>query len=177
MEPKLLETVGKIAGIGGLALGVFLLLFREVIRRNIFPMLSQDKAYRLIQQFMFLTFGVAALGIFAWVYVSTSHGQGSGGTAVSDDKDRTIAGNLTVSGTVVDSETNGTIGQAQIAVSGASKPAVSDDNGNFHIDLGSAGGSKDLPVHLRVSKTDYQTLDWQVTPPVDQVVVPLTHSR
>ena len=70
MDAKLLETVGRIAGIGGLALGVFLLLFRDVIRKNIFPTLSDQNAYRLIRQFMYLTFGIAVLGIVAWVYVS-----------------------------------------------------------------------------------------------------------
>ena len=44
MEIQLLQAVGKIAGIGGLALGVFVLLFEEVIRKNIFPMLSDDHA-------------------------------------------------------------------------------------------------------------------------------------
>ena len=71
MERALLETLGRIAGIGGLALGVFLLLFREVIRKNVFPKLSDEYAYRLIRQFMYLTFGIAILGILAWAYVAT----------------------------------------------------------------------------------------------------------
>jgi hypothetical protein len=70
MEIQLLQAVGKIAGIGGLALGVFVLLFEEVIRKNIFPMLSDDHASGLIRQFMYLTFGVAVVGIAAWTYVS-----------------------------------------------------------------------------------------------------------
>src|SRR5687768_8874305 len=43
-----LETVAKVAGIGGIALGVVLLLFREVVRKNIFPKLSPQDAYRLL---------------------------------------------------------------------------------------------------------------------------------
>ncbi len=70
MEVELLQALGKIAGIGGLALGVFVLLFQEVIRKNIFPMLSDDHAYGLIRQLMFLTFAVAVCGIGAWTYVS-----------------------------------------------------------------------------------------------------------
>ena len=70
MEIQLLQAVGKIAGIGGLALGVFVLLFDEVIRKNIFPMLSDDHASGLIRQFMYLTFGIAVFGIGAWTYVS-----------------------------------------------------------------------------------------------------------
>jgi hypothetical protein len=176
MESKIFETLGKIAGIGGLALGVFLLLFREVIRRNIFPKLAANDAYKVIQQFMYLTFGIAALGIFAWVYVSTSHGQSPDGRTTKVE-DSTGAVRLTLSGTVVDSRTNNAIGQAELAVTGAGAPAVTDDNGNFHIDLGAGDAAKAPHVHLRVSKQGYRTLDWQVTPPVQQLVVPLTPSR
>lgn len=70
METELLQALAKIAGIGGLALGVFVLIFQEVIRKNIFPMLSDDHAYGLIRQLLFLTFAVAVFGIGAWTYVA-----------------------------------------------------------------------------------------------------------
>ena len=47
-----LEVVGKVAGLGGISLGVVLLIFREAIRKNIFPTLPADHAYRLIRQLM-----------------------------------------------------------------------------------------------------------------------------
>ena len=34
MEAEVLKTVGQIAGIGGISLGVFLLLFRDIIRKK-----------------------------------------------------------------------------------------------------------------------------------------------
>jgi hypothetical protein len=37
METELLKAVGQIAGLGGIALGVFLLLYRDIIREKIFP--------------------------------------------------------------------------------------------------------------------------------------------
>jgi hypothetical protein len=43
------KIVGQVAGIGGLALGVFLLLFRDIIRKNIFPKLPPAEAYRLLR--------------------------------------------------------------------------------------------------------------------------------
>jgi TPR repeat protein len=67
---SILSLFGKVAGIGGLALGVFLLLFREVIRKQIFPTLSDKQAYSLIRLFLYLTFSIAALGIFAYVFMS-----------------------------------------------------------------------------------------------------------
>lgn len=66
MEPQLLKMLGGIAGIGGIALGVFLLLFRDVIRRKIFPKLTRAQGYRVILVFMVLTWSVAIFGVAAW---------------------------------------------------------------------------------------------------------------
>lgn len=46
MDTQILKTVGQVAGIGGLALGVFLLLFEDTIRKQIFPTLTKAYAYR-----------------------------------------------------------------------------------------------------------------------------------
>lgn len=70
MNQEILKTVGQVAGIGGVALGVFLILFREVIRKNIFPDLSKDHAYRLLRLIVILVWSVAIAGIAAWVFVS-----------------------------------------------------------------------------------------------------------
>ena len=80
MEHTILETVGKIAGLGGLALGVFLLLFRDVIRKNIFPNLTRSQAFRLLMLVLVLVWSVALAGIAAWVYVTVSNSGSSGPT-------------------------------------------------------------------------------------------------
>jgi len=72
LEEQVLQVTGKVAGIGGLALGIFLLLFREVIRKNIFPTLSDEEAYKLIRQFMYLTFCLALFGLASWTYISVA---------------------------------------------------------------------------------------------------------
>jgi hypothetical protein len=71
MDTSVLQTVGQVAGIGGLALGVLLLIFREVIRKNIFPNLAQIQAFRIIRLLIVATFLIAALGVAAWAYVQT----------------------------------------------------------------------------------------------------------
>lgn len=58
---------GQIAGIGGLALGVFLLLFRDIIRRNIFPRLNKADGYRLMRLLALCVWSVAIVGIGAWI--------------------------------------------------------------------------------------------------------------
>ena len=78
MDASVLKVVGQVAGIGGLSLGVFLLLFREVIRKNIFPKLPAQEAYKLLRLITGAVWSVAIVGILAWVYV------GSGATAKVD---------------------------------------------------------------------------------------------
>ena len=85
MDTELLKTVGQIAGIGGLALGTFLILFREIIRKSIFPMLTKEHAYRLLRLISFFVWTVALVGIGAWTWTETNsatvtqetHGPGS----------------------------------------------------------------------------------------------------
>lgn len=79
MAPDVIETMGQIAGIGGLALGVFLLLFREIIRKQVFPQLAKKDAYRLLRLVAVLVFLIAAIGIAAWVWAETN------GTLVTGD--------------------------------------------------------------------------------------------
>lgn len=66
MEPGLLQTAGAVAGVAGIALVVFLWLFREVIRKNIFPLMTEERGYRTIRLFMILATVVALAGIGAW---------------------------------------------------------------------------------------------------------------
>jgi uncharacterized membrane protein SpoIIM required for sporulation len=65
---ELLEKMGSIAGIGGLSIGVFLLLFREIIRKQVFPRLTKQQAYRVIGLVSVLVWSIAVIGIFAWTF-------------------------------------------------------------------------------------------------------------
>jgi hypothetical protein len=76
MDNELLKTLGQALGIGGLALGIFFLLFREVIRKSIFPTLKRDDAYKLLRLITVLIWSVAVIGIAAWIWGdrrSTAH--------------------------------------------------------------------------------------------------------
>ena len=69
MDADIIKSVGQTAGIGGLALGVILLLYRDLIRKSIFPQLTKKDAYRLLRLIAILVFLIAALGIAAWVLI------------------------------------------------------------------------------------------------------------
>ncbi len=62
-----LGVVGQVAGIGGLALGVLLLVLRDIIRKNIFPKFKDERlAFRLLRLIVVTVWTVAILGIVAW---------------------------------------------------------------------------------------------------------------
>jgi hypothetical protein len=69
MESKILSSVGKVAGLGGIALGVFLLIFQGVLKEQFLPQagLGQSQAFAVILSLMILTFGVAGIGVIAWL--------------------------------------------------------------------------------------------------------------
>jgi hypothetical protein len=65
-----IAELGKIAGIGGIALGVFLLVFRDAVAPNI-PNLSKPQAYRFLLTTVGVSFALAIGGIAAWAWVET----------------------------------------------------------------------------------------------------------
>jgi hypothetical protein len=104
MEAEVLKTVGQVAGIGGIALGVFLLLFRDIIRKNIFPKLPAAEAYRLLRLITGAVWSVAIVGIVAWVYVETRPPPTTGasatveGSGVANTGKMDVGGDLTING-------------------------------------------------------------------------------
>lgn len=67
MEIELFDSLGKIAGLGGIALGVFLLLFKKLLEKIKVPGLTKAQWFKVIVIFMILVWSVAILGIGSWV--------------------------------------------------------------------------------------------------------------
>ncbi len=70
MSLELFRIAGQIAGIGGLAIGTFLILFREIIRKKIFPNLARTQAYKLLRLMVILIWSLGLAGIASWVFVN-----------------------------------------------------------------------------------------------------------
>ncbi|GFZ80606.1 hypothetical protein GCM10011497_06320 [Elstera cyanobacteriorum] len=69
MEGKILQVVGQVAGIGGLALAVMLFLFKDIIRKNIFPKLPPGAAERILTLLIRGVLLVTLVGMGLWVLV------------------------------------------------------------------------------------------------------------
>lgn len=84
MDAEILKSAGQIAGIGGLAMGVFMLLFREIIRKKLFPQLTKKGAERLLSLMAVLIFIIAAIGIGAWIWPADTPSAKVGGSGVAN---------------------------------------------------------------------------------------------
>lgn len=63
---ELFATLGKFAGLAGLALGVFLLIFRDIIRRELFQNVSSEDTYKLFRLLVICTWTVTLVGMLLW---------------------------------------------------------------------------------------------------------------
>lgn len=57
---------GMIAGIAGIALGIFLVLFRELIRRIVFATLTKRQSYTIIIAFMLMVWSVSIYSVYQY---------------------------------------------------------------------------------------------------------------
>jgi hypothetical protein len=76
VDYELFKIAGAIAGIGGLALAAVVYTFREVIRKEIFPQLTKEQAYKLLNRIIVLIFIIGVLGIVAYLIVNWQNGSG-----------------------------------------------------------------------------------------------------
>ena len=60
----------KIAGVAGVGAGVLLLIYREIIRKNIFPTLNSRHAAGILRLIIIFTFVVATVAIIGWLFVT-----------------------------------------------------------------------------------------------------------
>ena len=61
-----LKALGAAAGIGGIGVGAAVLIFREIIRKNIFPTLDRRRGFIVIMTIVILTWIISLFAIFAY---------------------------------------------------------------------------------------------------------------
>jgi hypothetical protein len=81
-----------------------------------------------------------------------------------------VAQHWVVAGTVEDETTREGIGQANVTLEGLAAPYITEDNGNFRIELKGALRNSQR-VRIRVTKTGYKDYEVTLTPPKDNLTV------
>jgi hypothetical protein len=84
MDAEVLKIVGQVAGFGGLALGVFFLLFKDLLKKVVAPQMTPEHWFKVVVIFMILVWSIAVLGIGAWVYGGTRDPSGTRGPNPTD---------------------------------------------------------------------------------------------
>ena len=154
MDAEVLKTVGQVAGIGGIALAVVLTIFREVIRKSIFPKLDPESGYRLLRLILVLTWSVALAGVGAWLLAK----QWERPPAPVAEK---VTFKLT--GLVTDEQGNGVAG-ANVSVVGSGSFARSDSEGGFASTsvLDADRASDDQELIVRITKDGFRPMTERV---------------
>lgn len=81
MDTNAWSVFAQAAGIGGIALGVFLVLFRDIIRKKIFPTLKREDGYKLMRLITLCVWSIAVLGIVVWLAIQWKPSQQTTGDA------------------------------------------------------------------------------------------------
>lgn len=160
MDAQILRIVGSVAGLAGLAVGMILQLYREIVRKNVFPMLTRTDAYKLLRTIAVLAWSVAMFGIFCWVWPNAILRHNEPQSAAPPVEPPVVAG------TVVDQATNAGIGHATITING--QTYLSEDSGNFRIVL---PGTVNDRVRLSVTSSGYFEVDQSVVPPTHDLIL------
>jgi hypothetical protein len=137
VDPKLFEVLGKYAGLGGICIGLVLLIFLAILKKNL-P--SPNQAYSIVKQLMYLTFAIGVIGIIAWVFINKQQTQSHA-----------------ITGRVADTRTQMAVPDAEVILSGRPESAHSDGAGNFNLPL--VGVLPQGIVHLYISKQGYKVYD------------------
>ncbi len=73
IDVEIINAVGQIAGIGGISLGIFLSLFKEIIKKIVFLKFKIENEvllYKLLRLVIISVWSIAVIGIGAWVFSS-----------------------------------------------------------------------------------------------------------
>jgi hypothetical protein len=76
-----------------------------------------------------------------------------------------------VAGRVVNSHSNETIGQVDLTIGGRTESYISEDNGNFRIELTTKELEGERRLRLRASKQGYRPWDRTVSVPLENLII------
>jgi hypothetical protein len=173
MNTTFFKTLGETAGLAGLTIGMILLLYREIVRKNVFPTLGKRDAYRLLRAIAVLSWSVAIVGILCWAWSISLERRRQDAPQLANSSTQAET-SLVVAGTIIDEVTNLAIREATVAVDGEGLTSTSDDTGNFRIVLPADHSGR---IRLLVTKTGYQKVDQSVAPPTHDLILQMRPTK
>jgi hypothetical protein len=169
IDSEILKTVGQVAGIGGIAIGALILVFREIIRKNIFPNLIRQQAYRLLVLMVVFVWTVAIAGLVAWTYVKVNESRRSS----AGDTNPVQTEDHQVEGLVRDEMGNG-IASADISLLGRPEKTQTTQHGTFQLRVRMKTGDS---MGLQISKKGYEQRIEYVQIPTTPLTIQLKAQR
>jgi len=135
MSDEVIQTIAKVAGLAGISIALVFYIFRSIIKKKIFPMLTKAQAYKIINTIILSTVVIALVGIAAWVYTSQQSSPSlNGSNSDSNVSTPVTKRKLSLNGVIRNKETKQPIEGIIVRLSAhsiESKP--SDSKGVFHI--------------------------------------------
>lgn len=162
---EILKVAAKVAGIGGFAIGSVMIVFRDIIRKNIFPNLLREQAYRLLLVITVLMWTIALAGIGAWVYVRV----------VEAKQPNNVSSSLSeyvIEGKVLDG--NKPIKNAQVMVKDPPATDTTTNDGKFRV---AVKLSKPSEVRLQIRCDGFSTWEGFKRAPSSDLTVDLASLR
>jgi hypothetical protein len=153
VDYELFKVVGAVAGIGGIAVAAVVYIFREVIRKEVFPQLTKEQAYRLLNRIIVLVFVIGVLGIISYLVVNWQSGNRNHITDEPTPAPTPVLAELT--GTVLDEDEQPLQGaKVTIDEMPGMKPVETSSDGVFSIrGIREKYGGQ---VRIRVAKEGYK---------------------
>lgn len=105
MDLEILKTLAQVGGVGCVALGVVMLVFRDIIRQSIFRRLRRDQAVRVLYTIIAATWSIGVVGLGTWAWVETwpddpvtaqQTGSATVGVGIANTGEQEIGGDVTI---------------------------------------------------------------------------------
>lgn len=92
MDAQLLKTVGSIAGVAGIALGIILLIYTEIVRRPSISKLSQKRSFELLRLIVIASWSIGVLGLGVWYWAQQPASNNPATTTTHGDRSPIVQG-------------------------------------------------------------------------------------
>lgn len=148
INAEIFETLGKVAGIGGLSLGVFLFLLKDVLKKALLSKLGPKHSYQLLRLIVIVVTTVTLVGMTIWLYIEVFH------------QETPQIVHAVISGTVK-SEKGQPLDSATVTIGPFGEQTESGSDGSYSISIALPGIP--FPLTSTIVRKNYRTVEKKLT--------------